>query len=434
MTLDRIRRDKYWIFLGILFAFDDIAFLANYGGPYLASPAWIAIIPLLIKIKPIQLSTSTLFKLVFVLFVITCISLFQYSQISVTGVDQSILLKIIKNLLESLVYVVFIFLGFKLALRPDGKDSILLTGGAFYVASLVGFLLEKYSFFFPFEQLFHATTNIQQRVRGFRFEASSLGSSFLIAAALILVCLNGRKFVSAFLILISLPLILVESRGYVLAVIIVIVLAFFRIFAFIILKPKEFRRQRSLIEVGALFVMIFCLPLVVQMNFWNSYSADVSDTTRSMWSIMGLFMLFHFPFGMGFGNSVVLLPKLISDEIVPFMQRNFVDGNYSEIAVMLASKSESGMYPKTLPGYVILISGWFGFVVFLFLYTRAVSQCIAISPREGFPIYVGFFLLIAVSSTYFGSSFSWDQAFLFGAVYGLIKVSSNRLGEIHNAG
>lgn len=433
MTLNKLIQNRYWIILGILFAFDDIAFFANFGGPYLASPAWIAIIPLIKRLKPIQLPKSTFLKLGFVLLVITCVSLFHYSHISLTGVDQSILLKIIKNLLELLVYLVFVFLGFQLAFKSDGRKSILLIGGALYATSAIGFLLEKYSTYDAFEQLFHATTNVQQRVRGFRFEASSLGSSFLIASALILICLNGRKFLIAFLILVSAPLILVESRGYVLAVTIVIILCTFRLIIFINLRSEQFRSQRSWLEVGALLVMIFGLPLVVQANFWSKYSADVSDTTRSMWAIMIYFVLLHFPFGMGFGNSVVLLPKLISDEIVPYMQRNFVDGNYSEIAAILASKSDSGMYPKTLPGYIILVSGWLGAIVFLFIYIRMVRQCMMISPREGFPIYIGFFLLIAVSCTYFGSSFSWDQAFLFGAVYGLIRNGSSKSREIRNA-
>lgn len=432
MRLDFLLRNILWILLGLLFAFDDIAFLERIGGPYLASPAWILIIPILIKTRPHLFSADMPIKLILITFVMTVISLYQYSQISLVGLEQSILLKIIKNILEFIVYIVFIFIGFQLAIKLEGKQSILLVGGAFYMANFTGYLLEKFSSSLSFENFFHATTNIQQRARGFRFEASSFGSSFLIATSLIIICLSGRKFFQAVLTLLTLPLLIVESRGYILTLFIVIAVLLSRLLFGLIRKSNKSRIGSSWFEVSTLLVMLFCLPIAVQSNLWRAYSADVSDTTRSMWSLVSLFVLFNFPFGMGFGNSVALLPKLISNEVVPFMQSNFIDGNYSEISNMLASQSDSGMYPKTLPGYIILVSGLFGFTLFLFIFKKIVSHCKTLSSSEGFPIYVGFFLLITVSSTYFGSSFSWDQAFLFGAVYGFIKVATMQR-DISNA-
>ena len=433
MIIHRLFKNKYWIILGTLFAFDDITFFANYGGPYLASPSWIVIILLLNRFKTMQISRSYAFKISFILLIVTCISLFQYSQISLSEVDQSILLKIIKNIFELMVYLIFVFLGFQVALKPGAREAILSTGVAFYATNVIGFLLEKYFLYFSYESFFHSTSNIQQRARGFRFEASSFGSAFLIASALILISLNGRKFFTFFFVLMFLPLLIVQSRGYVLSVLIVTLIAICRKTINFQNRSTQIGRQQSIFEVGMLLVMIFGLPFIVQVNVWNNFSASVSDTTRSMWSIMVFFVLLNFPLGMGFGNSVVLLPNLISDQIVPYMQKNFINGDYSEIAFILASKSDSGMYPKTLPGYIILVSGWVGAIIYLFLYIRIVKQCKAITPREGFPIYVGFFLLITVSSTYFGSSFSWDQAFLFGAVYGLIKKNESKLKEIQNA-
>jgi hypothetical protein len=147
-----------------------------------------------------------------------------------------------------------------------------------------------------------------------------------------------------------------------------------------------------------------------------------------MWADTSLAALGQHPFGMGYAAYLEWLPKLIENSARSAADQ-FPLRDLSEMIHLSSAVSDAELSPKNLVGIAAVHLGIVGIIAVMFLYSAMIKNSIyRMQPDASVRLVVSVALII-VSSTYYTSIFSMDQAFLMGAlVWGggrLAKVSDS---------
>jgi hypothetical protein len=405
--------------LGTLLAFDDVKLLALVGGQYASSPGYFLLIPALAYLFSRNPAKSGYVKRIGLTSIITlALSFYVFLFGPNEAFGQSVISKIFKNYTQVAAFLGFVVLGLKIAKDESCKKITLSIGLGMSLFTIVGIIADLSGFDF-FDSL-HYATNYQQRLRGFRFEASSLASAVLMCLCFLIIY-SHRKYVSIFALLILLLMInTIPSLGFYFVAIAVTVVFLVRIM---------FRRPGPWFEGMFVLFLYIGLVLVTETRLWSFRDLTISDTTRVFWLLLPLFSMIQFPFGIGFGNHLWVVPELANERVIPWMQQNLSFGNYSEIYGFLNQISDTSLYPKNLPSTAILHLGIFGLVLFLFL-VRLVFRNALFKLSEGnHGFYLSSLIVSFTSVSFFGALNSWDIAILLGILFS-IKIRNSPYSQV----
>lgn len=406
------------VLAGPLLAFDDLRPFAAVAGGLGKSPAWIPLVIAAFALPPPQGKRAMKIERGLTwLWLFGCASTLTVLLVVPPVSEQDLFMKTIRVGINLLVFIVVVRTGLRASdhLPKFLILSFILAFAALTCGTIGGRLGVS---IFDFEGPLHATPNFAQRIRGTRFEASSLGAGLLTAFGACALALRSRRaLLLASLVPIAI-LVFTDSRGSLacaLAITTVCVVTSFT-------REGDDRpaRRRRINVLGLLLVLTclvpaFALSALVTSSVWSGMSASLSDATRSIWAQASLSSLFHFPIGQGFaGPSYVLQPifAAATEDLAGVF--SIVD---LEEATNLAQTTDlSSLSPKTLPAVVVVYFGAPGLVALVTAFWTFGVR--AASPRAPVGYAVAAFALVAVSSSYFSSPFAWDQALLLGALLG----------------
>ena len=98
------------------------------------------------------------------------------------------------------------------------------------------------------------------------------------------------------------------------------------------------------------------------------------------------------------------------------MTNSLSSGGFNEISALIYGSTDKGFAPKTLPSLLVMYFGVIG-VVIIFFYLRKLSTFAINAFRNGnVGHYISVMCLLITTCSYYGSTFAWDQALLFGFI------------------
>lgn len=263
----------------------------------------------------------------------------------------------------------------------------------------------------------HNTSNYAQRVRGTRFEASSLGAGLLVCLATALLFVKRKRFLLLAAFVFFGVTLLTQSRGTLVVVSLAIISCIVPIFI-----GKGTVRQKStssplwgLAFIALSLVLAFGLGFLVTSSAWEEMSASTSDATRSIWSETAFNSLLAFPFGQGYGGPTYWLGQLFKESLQN-LSSVFPTKALGEAFAVSRSTSDGALSPKTFLAMVAVYFGLPGLILTLIGFWRVGGASVS-RTSLGFPLYIpAAVIFVSVTSSYYSSPFAWEQAVLLGAL------------------
>lgn len=153
--------------------------------------------------------------------------------------------------------------------------------------------------------LLHEGVNFQQRVRGSRFEASSLGACLLILGGYLALTLSRRPAIASQAVLLPATFLLTSSRGSLVAAGLIAVATCVAL----VRQPDQQERVHDHRVAGWAGIAAglggtFGLGWVVRSDTWRSLGlgGGGSDATRSLWGDVAISTTLDHPLGVGFSG------------------------------------------------------------------------------------------------------------------------------------
>lgn len=410
-------------FLGTaLLAFDDIAPLRALGGGLLASPGFVFLLIAIALIhnkggkrheKRLVMVSLGLLALV----VLTSIVTLPFLPDHLLG--ESTILKAFKITITLTVWCT-IFTG--AGSLVDVLRPWLLAGLLAAIAIMLGSAVIGQIGYSSIEGMgfIHGTRNSQMRLRGTRFEASSLGAGLITCFAAIMMVLRGRKSLMISGVGLLVIQLLTRSRGtWVTTAIVLGVIAALFLFA---QRAQALRDNAQ--RVLSVFVVITVSGLSMGLSYlvtseaWVSLglvdgSGMTSEASRSVWAMTSLISLGNFPIGMGFAGYLTWLPDTLAQGVA-ISSGSFTPADFYEMSAIIRSGDDMLLSPKTLPGILIVFFGWAGALASVGLAYVVARSSLTLSKLGYLAAPAGALALLLVSFTYSSSIFSWEQALVFG--------------------
>ncbi|MEJ8278271.1 hypothetical protein [Pseudonocardia spirodelae] len=316
-----------------------------------------------------------------------------------------------------LLWILVLDTGFR-ALRLIPR-TLAAVGILAFAILVLGGVLQAYSYVdLQAVSLLHATPDYAQRIRGTRFEPSSLGAGMLVAFGIFALQVRSKSVLMGCVLVVWLAVLVTQSRGT-----LITMYAVSTITAAILLC-KELRMSRAFFRstaIGATIVTLvlsFGLAYVVTSPFWAGFSAETSDATRSIWAAVGWKSVLQYPLGQGYVGGFEILPIMLADEIRE-LGSAFRLRDLEESAILASGNNDNALVPKTLPA---ILSTWFGVagvaavVAMVFSVSRVTANLFT---REFRGAALSSIIFLLISSSYFTSPFSWEQPLILGALLAL---------------
>lgn len=430
------KRTIWWLtVLGCgLFAVDDISVLRSFGGGLLASPSWIPILfaAWLASREGLCLPRRQQRLLLAVFTYGAVITVFSLPFLSDDLLGENPLVKSIKFVVSVGVFLLMLVAGAVLAkVVPKAIQfgclvAVILMAGGAILYHLGNFAVDQTA-------LLHSYPNFQLRVRSTRFEASSLGSGLLVCLGLFFLFMKKKRAVLG----ISLGLIaaglLAESRGTTLTVIVVLAAVPVGLWLQSIRGQISDRATRfwTYLVAAISIILSFRLDYFLGSPVWSALglkTEGTSDASRSTWADASLAAIFEYPFGMGYAAYLERLPELVSNSARAAMDR-FPVKDLSEMINLSMAANDATLSPKNLVGVAAVHLGLVGVCAVFLLYSAVLRAAVLSVPNGDYGRFVIAALTIVLTSSYYSSIFSYDQAFLLGA---LVLVVENRSHKWNN--
>ena len=407
-----------------LFAFDDISALRQLGGGFLASPSWAPILlaTAMVLHKTVQKSDRPLLISLGAVWLYGLVLTLATLPIIQNEIDSdSSLSKSLKLAVTFAVLLSMVLAGVVLVRR---LRKWVLVGATIALAIMVITAVIAQLGYNGIDDwgVIHSAQNFQMRVRGTRFEASSLGGGFLVLGGLIALLVGGRRGILTVIAAAALALVITQSRGTMIVALCVIVIG--AIWWFVGRRVSNARRWFGYLIAGVAVAAALFLSLGVDMVLSSQWWIDIglansagstSDATRAAWATVSAQTLTQYPAGMGYAAYLEWLPRMLR-EIVSGMTTQFPPEALLELKATILSDDDTTLSAKTLPAVAITYFGWIGLLSAGALYFFAVVKSTGsrgVFNLAALPVAA---MLVLVSSTYLWSVFSWDQMFLFGAL------------------
>lgn len=436
LTVDRIV--GFLLLVGCaLFAFDDVAPLKSVGGALLASPS---VVPIAAAHLIYTFGSKGRRGLrgvwgAFALWGYGCIvTAATLTFLPSVLLGESATEKAIRVAVSIFLYAYILGAGFQL-FQPF-RQWILVGCAVALAILLASALLGGFGIgFLDTSNVFHSVANVQQRVRGTRLEASSLGAAILVCTAILAMGLSRNQGIAVLAVGSVLAGILVNSRGTVITIAITLV-----VIVLVIISRSAFRRRvrlRLVFSVSALVGVLylsFGLDQLLTSDLWltygsfNSHSGSTSEATRSIWANTALQSTLSYPSGTGYVGYLAWMPELLS-HATDNAGKYYSLSSLSEALGLVGATSDDQLVPKTLPAIAAIFLGIPGLLGVIFLYFRTLNASWVgfRSGQIGLP--AAAMILILVSATYFASISSWEHAFGFGALLSFATASRRRTSE-----
>ncbi len=408
------------------FAFDDVAPLRGIGGGLLASPGWLFLAVAVIAVGsdrpalgrwPIWASGIVLYGL--------AISLISAMALPDALLGVSTVGKLLRLGLTVAIWCAVPLAGYILMqVAPKAVFVGIAAGFSILLLSLIaaklGLLVVENS------NYLHSIPNIQQRVRGSRFEPSSLGGGYIVLGTFACIVIRGRLGIAAVVAILVVGQYLTASRGT--AVVIGTVLLASIVALCLNRSAWSWLRVRSTAVATAVvavtLALSFGLTAVLQSSIWKAVapsvsvgSAGTSDATRALWSSTALRALWENPFGYGFVAYLESVQRLMRDSLDANFQ-SFRQVELTEVFYLINTTSDFALAPKTLPALGAIHLGIVGLVAVGALYVVSLRASIHIAENTYYTASLCTLSVILVSSTFLSSLFLWEQPFILGAIAG----------------
>ncbi|MGO4806120.1 hypothetical protein AB4089_13410 [Arthrobacter sp. 2MCAF15] len=404
-----------------LFAVDDVAVFRGLGGGLLASPGWLPIIIAgFLASRDPRFRRLRLSRVIIAVFsygiLITLITL-PFLAADVLG--ENPIAKSIKVAVSVGVWLLMLVSG---AILSRVVPRAVQAGAIAAIATMtLGALLYHLGYQgVDQNELIHSYQNLQQRVRSTRFEASSLGAGLIVCLGLIAMRSTRTMAVVLFPVGLIMIGVVAESRGTNLTIYVSLLVIPFLIW----LKSRKADLTANVVlfwasVLAALAVVSsFRLDYFLGSALWSELglkTEGTSDASRSMWADASLAAVGQHPLGMGYAAYLEWLPKLVENSTRSALDF-FPIRDLSEMINQSFAASDATLSPKNLVGIAAVFLGAVGVAMVGILYAATIKNSIhGTMSGESNRLIVGVSLVI-VSSTYYTSIFSMDQAFLFGAL------------------
>jgi hypothetical protein len=404
----------------VLLPFDDLG-IWPVGGPLASSPAWLPLSLLAIVLGRWRWSRTRaaqpriLWILVAVLGYGLVLSLGSLQFLPAQALGEDLIVKGVKVGVTLSLWMMCVLAGW-LAwqyLLPTLRIALVI---ALTITALSAFLVAVGG---PLDtsQLLHEGVNIQQRVRGARFEASSLGACLLVLSGYLALTLPRSAALASQLVLLPATVLLTASRGSLVAAALLAALTC----AAWLRKPDDPIRPAAHRAAGVSAVVAglggtFALGWVVRSEAWLSLGlgGGGSDATRSLWGDVAISTTVEHPLGTGFSGLPWIREALI--ETLRRGSEHFSTPELRELSMLAHATGDQALAPKTLPAIVVMYLGLPGLALLVYaLYRLGVATGAALAGgRSGLVIASG--SLIVVSTTYFAGISTWEQATLIGSL------------------
>jgi hypothetical protein len=305
------------------------------------------------------------------------------------------------------------YLGFQVAPRALNKAGLL----AVVIMLTASLLVWAGVRFVDTSSLLHATPNIAQRVRGTRFEASSLGGGALVGLVLCSLRSNRRRVLVLIAVLTGLIIWLTASRGTLVVASGIILVCLVAVLA--PARPLHGAARYSIVGAATVLVTMllsFGLVALLRQPLWADLRAATSDASRSIWALASLSSLVKYPFGQGLAGTLAWTPPLLLDA-AENVRGIFPASDFSEVRALALGRTDQALSPKTIPALAATYFGIPGLLAAASLYYVLGQRLVArLNVPQVRTYAVGAVCFALVSSSYFGGLYSWEQPLLCGAL------------------
>jgi hypothetical protein len=427
----------WWLTAGgcALFAVDDVSNLRSLGGGLLASPSWIPIL-----LAGWIASRSSQFRdmrhrgLLSALFMYGgIVTLFTLPFLTNEILGENPLIKGFKLMVSVGVFLLMLVAGGLLSrIVPKAIQF-----GCFVAIGLMTGGALMYHFGTPAidqTELLHSYSNFQQRVRSTRFEASSLGSGLLVCMGLVFLFFRNKKAILGYCLGLLCIGMLAESRGTTLTVIVTLITVLIALWLRLLLRTTNdsvLRFWTFAVAVVAI-VLSFRLDYFLESPIWSAVGLQTegtSDASRSMWADTSLAAVVQYPFGMGYAAYLEWLPAIVEQSTRTALDQ-FPIRDLAEMINQSLAASDATLSPKNLVGVAAVHLGVVGVAAIGLLYATVLRNSMDEFRFGNINRFVIAVSIMVLTSSYYSSIFSVDQAFLFGAlVWWDGRIGNRRDGE-----
>lgn len=422
----RVRTGHVLMICGaLLLPFDDLALLGGAGGSVTRSVGWVFFVAAAFMFpRPERASVRSIEKWISRLWIyglfITALTLPLLPEVAR---EESLLFKALKVAVMLSCFALSVRAGVRAACWSP-RSLVIGAVGAVMILTASALIDLSGSQLLDANSFIHDTPNYAQRIRGTRFEASSLGAGLLICLATGLLFVRRKRFLPLAALAFFGVTLLTQSRGTLVVVSLAVISC---IVPFLIHKRAGKQSSTFSTAWGAAFVALslvlaFGLGFLVTSSAWEDMSASTSDATRSIWSETAFNSMLVFPFGQGYGGPTYWLGQLFNESLQN-LSNTFPIRALGEALSISRSSSDGALSPKTLLAMVAVYFGLPGIIITLIGFWRIGSASTS-KTRLGFPLYIpAAVIFVTVTSSYYSSPFAWEQAVLLGAL--LASATSN---------
>lgn len=413
----------WWLTAGgcALFAVDDVSNLRSLGGGLLASPSWIPIL-----LAGWIASRSSQFRdmrhrgLLSALFMYGgIVTLFTLPFLTSEILGENPLIKGFKLMVSVGVFLLMLVAG---GLLSKIVPKAIQFGCLIAIGLMTGGAL-MYHFGNPVidqTELLHSYSNFQQRVRSTRFEASSLGSGLLVCMGLVFLFCKKKKAIFGYCLGLLFIGMLAESRGTTLTIIVTLIAVLVALWLRLFLQTTNDSVLRFLtFGVAAIAIVLsFRLDYFLESPIWSAVGLQTegtSDASRSMWADTSLAAVVQYPFGMGYAAYLEWLPIIVEQSTRTALDQ-FPIRDLAEMINQSLAASDATLSPKNLVGVAAVHLGVVGVAAIGVLYATVLRNSMDEVRFGNINRFVIAASIMVLTSSYYSSIFSVDQAFLFGAL------------------
>lgn len=426
-------RSLAWLLVGATLAFDNFPVLYAVGGLTTGSVSIIAILALalLYRSAPTRqerwIIWATVGLLVFQVYSVLASFAMTPSLLDDDFLGESTIAKGARTAAIVLFWVLGVIVGVRI--RRKEPRALALIGLGLLAVNVYGLAIQIGGWAPSGAQDWsHAISWFDRRPRGFKFESSTFGASFLCAAALIHIGAKLRPLATTLLfVFTAVCAILTTSRGSLIA------LGGATVLVVVTLAVSKLRLNLAWRWWGAALTVAFLTISVAGVTFaanpvWSSFSSGQSDATRGGWGIVAIEAANTPPLGLNLVTYWNQVQPLI-EETASTLTALYNVHDLAEFQALSSGSTDSGLTPKTLPALLAIWFGWPGLIAAALLLSAATLQSMKPSKfRLGAAVFTAATALSL--AIYIPGIFMYESALVIGAsLIGATKPNTRGNGE-----
>jgi hypothetical protein len=360
------------------------------------SPSFIPLILLIIYRCHSILINKNFIKLFFYIFLLNFIYFFINDELIING--ENVVTKSIKLFTLTIIFIAPIFL--------INYNKISYIRNFVVIAFFISLFPLCYSYFYSdmldLNDIFHATSNGNQRPRGFAVESSLMGVQIVTLGLLVIYYYKNKYFRYIIFLIIILSLTYTDSKGGIACFTLAIIVTF--------LTFIKFSKIKTILFLIILTIISYYIYNFIGEKILFDIENFSSSSTRIILMVSTFLIILFNPFGVGFSGYLNALNSYIPESIslIPFQM------NYDEVMSFINASSGQNISAKTiLFNYAI----YFGLPFLVLFYRYFKSQIIQLIQHTEKELFCNLIFIIIAISTYVDSINAYNITFTLGIIY-----------------